>query len=76
MEKEKTPQSRKKFIMWGVGILSLFSIGKLAFTSKEKKRNTVKMLTQDGTLVEIDVAAIPPNKKKISEEEIQNWVKK
>jgi len=34
------------------------------------------MLTRDGKLVEIDASLLAVNKKKISDKELQNWVKK
>jgi hypothetical protein len=88
---EKTPQtnlpSRRKFV-WGVGILSTFAAiaaaTGLPFFGKrntvplkaEGKNRTVKMLTEDGRLVEIDEALITLGKKKISNTELQQWVKK
>jgi hypothetical protein len=88
---EKTTQtnlpSRRKFV-WGVGILSAFAaVGAatgLPFFGKknaislkaEGKNSTVKMLTEDGRLVEIDEVLITSGKKKISNTELQQWVKK
>jgi hypothetical protein len=74
--------SRRKLIA-GLGVLSLFPIAKLA-TSLEKKEviacapeiKTVKFLTQDGTLVEVDVTKINGGKEKISNQQLQNWVNK
>ncbi len=34
------------------------------------------MLTQDGKLVEVDARLLATNKKKISDKELQGWVKK
>jgi hypothetical protein len=34
------------------------------------------MLTQDGHLVEIDAALLASNTKKVSDKELQNWVKR
>jgi hypothetical protein len=36
----------------------------------------VKMLTQDGSLVEIDKKLLASSGKKISNEELQQWIKK
>jgi len=80
---EKTP-SRRKFV-WGLGIFSLFAAFMagtgLSFfankTSKAKSANkTVKMLTQDGRLVEIDESLINVKRKKASNTDLQNWIKK
>ena len=43
---------------------------------KQEKKNTVKFLTQEGRLVEIDVDKLPVAKRKVSKEELQNWIKK
>ncbi len=36
----------------------------------------MKVLSQDGQLVEVDVSRIKRLKEKISDEELQNWIKK
>ena len=36
----------------------------------------VKMLTQDGVLVEVDMSKVKGSKQKISNKELQSWVKK
>jgi hypothetical protein len=83
---ESSP-SRRKFV-WGLGILSLFaaigSAAKFPFSGIRKvsgpkpicKNTTVKMLTQDGRIVEIDATFIASNSKKITNTELQNWIKK
>lgn len=70
--------SRKKFLTWSIGISSLIALPAfLKFSAKKKnKASTVKMLTQDGKLVEIDVANIPSKKKKIRQSEIHTWINK
>ena len=75
MTTENKNQGRRKFIAWGVAsaaVLAAFKFIKPA----PKKMETVKMLTQDGKLVEIDIAALPSKKKRITDKELQNWVKK
>jgi hypothetical protein len=42
----------------------------------KSKPKTIKMLTQDGQLVEVDAKLLASNSKKISNKELQNWVKK
>jgi hypothetical protein len=37
---------------------------------------TVKFLTQDGTLVEVDASKIKTGKEKISNQQLQSWVNK
>lgn len=75
MATENKKQSRRKFIAWGVASAALFSAIKFLRPSPPKTE-TVKMLTQDGKLVEIDMAALPSKKKKITNNELQNWIKK
>jgi len=73
METENKYPSRKKFILTGVGAVALFGLLKLLFG---KKRNeTVKMLTQDGRLVEVNPDVIKKLGKKVSNEEIHHWIK-
>jgi hypothetical protein len=76
MEKDQKQLSRQKFISWTAGIGALLAIPAFLRSSKKKQETkTVKMLTQDGNLVMIDVADIPGRKKKISNNEIHSWVK-
>lgn len=79
------PPTRRKFV-WGIGVLSLFAAvaSGLPFFSKkdviackpESKKRMLTMLTQDGKLVEIDESLITASRKKISNKELQNWIKK
>ncbi len=67
--------TRRKLVSW-LGVLSLFTMAGAAFRPwKNKPSGTVKMLTQDGKLVEVDAAFLAAAKKKISDKELQNWVK-
>ena len=75
MTTENKNQNRRKFIAWGVASAALFSAIKFLRPSA-KQPQTVKMLTEDGKLVEIDIASLPPQKKKITNKELQNWIKK
>ena len=79
--------SRRKLIR-GLGILSMFAaiaaavrlpfIGKKEVISckPETNKTMLKMLTQDGRLVEIDASLLTASKKKINNNELQNWIKK
>jgi hypothetical protein len=70
----------------GIGILSLLSLFKSGLFPKKnpviscapppEKKETIKVLSQDGRLVEVDVSRIKLIKGKISDEELQNWIKK
>jgi hypothetical protein len=72
MEPENKHSSRKKFILTGVGTLAFFGSLKLLFGKKKNK--TVKMLSQDGKLVEVDPELIKKLGKKVSNEEIHHWI--
>ena len=75
MEQQQNPSTRKKFLLWSVGILSSLTALKYISPSKKKKKDAVKMLTQDGKLVEIDRDMIPASKRKITDPELKVWVK-
>jgi len=77
MQKENKSFSRKRFLAWGFGITSFLAIPAfLSIPKKKKEVKTVKMLTQDGKLVEIEIANVPAKKKKIKDSEIHTWVNK
>ncbi len=80
----KETNSRRKLIA-GIGALSLFPLAKLGFFNKKKDviscapesgTQKIKLLSQDGTLVEVDLSKIKSTKQKISNEQLQSWVKK
>ncbi len=67
--------SRRKVTVW-LGIISLFTVVGAVFNPwKVKKTKLVKMLTQDGKLVEVDEANLAGGRKKVTNKELQNWVK-
>ena len=77
MENKKKNLSRKKFLFWGIGTTSLFTIPSFLRSSKKHKQpETIKMLTQDGLLVEVDVSKLSAKKEKIKPEDIHTWVNK
>ena len=76
MEQTTKAPSRKKFLIWGTAILSSFTLFKFWNGSKKNNTETIKMLTQDGRLVEIDKKLVVSSGKKITADELQNWVKK
>jgi hypothetical protein len=71
---QKTP-TRKKFLLWTAVAVCSAVVFKFLPGANKKKSNTVKMLTQDGTLVEIDTKLLAASGKKISDKELQQWVK-
>ena len=66
--------SRNKFLYWAFGITVVISIP--AFFSRKNKTQKIKMLTEDGKLVEIDASAIPSKKKKLPDHDIHTWIKR
>ena len=76
MQETQPSTSRKKFLLWSATILSSATVFKFIRTPKKKKTDTVKMLTQDGKLVEIDRKLLVSPGKKITDKELQQWVKK
>jgi hypothetical protein len=69
--------SRKQFIKLGISAAALFTALKFWTPKKEAPSSaTVKMLTREGTLVEVPVSALPAKKKKITNKEMQNWINK
>ena len=66
--------SRKKFLILGLSAITFFSVFKFVRPSQKKKK--VKMLTQDGKLVEIDQDMISGSKRKITDPELKAWVRK
>jgi hypothetical protein len=77
------PKTRRRLLAW-IGLLSFFPFFKL-FSKKKPviscapppvKIETMKVLSQDGQLVEVDVSKITRLKGKISDGELQNWIKK
>lgn len=60
---------------WGLGISSFLTIPAfLRFTKMKEPAKSVKMLTQDGKLVEVDVSNIPEKKEKIKTKDIHTWI--
>ena len=75
MQESQKNQSRKKFLLWGATFLSSVTVLKFFTRIKKKKPETIKMLTQDGILVEIDQKLLTSGGKKITDKELQQWVK-
>jgi hypothetical protein len=75
--------ARRRFLAAG-SILSLFALLGLWRKARktpvidcgpEKSKETVRLLGQDGLLVEVDAARIRMLKKKITNDELQRWVR-
>jgi hypothetical protein len=66
-------KSRRRFVVISAGIAVVATLaGWLGF--RARKKETVKLLTRDGRLVEIDKSMLRSTGKKIKEEELHTWV--
>lgn len=75
MQQPTNHSSRKKFIWWGAAALTAIGTWKLFGGSKKKDPETIKMLTQDGKLVEIDKSLLASGTK-ATDKDLQQWIKK
>ncbi|HEY5826080.1 MAG TPA: hypothetical protein VIT44_17020 [Cyclobacteriaceae bacterium] len=71
-----TNLSRKKFLFSGLSLAAITAFFFKREIQPEEKKKTVKFLTQDGKLVEIEVDKLPASKKAATKEDVQNWIKK
>ncbi|HRH50670.1 MAG TPA: hypothetical protein PLP23_18085 [Panacibacter sp.] len=79
MKEENKISSRKKFVLGCAAMVASLTALKFWLPKEapaKKKKDTVKMLTQDGRLVEIDRAMLTAKSKKITDEDLKTWVKK
>lgn len=79
MEQQQETNYRKKFLLWGVTLLATLPLLKFFPRQKQKKQSendTVKMFSQEGTLVAIDKKLFVSTGKKISNEDLKKWIKK
>jgi hypothetical protein len=71
------PVSRKKFVAWTAAIFSgLAALQLFVHPSRSKKISTVKMLTQEGKLVEVEVSRLSSKRKKIKDEDVHSWIQR
>ncbi len=78
-------RTRRK-LLTSIGVLSLFSLLKATSLFSKKKQviscappkepQTMKVLSQDGKLLEVDISNIKTRKGKVSDQELRDWVKK
>ena len=74
----KKIQTRKKFIGLGISTAALFTAFRFFIPEKKNKPpQTVKMLTQDGVLVEVSADKVfKGTSRKINDEQLKKWVNK
>jgi hypothetical protein len=72
--------NNRRKLLASIGALGLFPLAKLGLFVKKKKETPViaeikmvKMLTQDGKLVEVDASKISGVKTKVSMQQIHEW---
>jgi serine protease inhibitor ecotin len=78
-------KTRRKLLA-GIGVFFVFPLWKatgLFFRKKQviacappEEKKTMKVLSQDGKLIEVDISKIKILKGKISDQELQDWIKK
>ena len=77
MDQPQKTSSRKKFLLWSATILSSLTVLNFVSGNKPPKKETIKMLTQDGILVEVEIDKLTSGKRnKISDEQLKNFVSK
>ena len=84
LQHESTRETRRKIVFGVVGFLALFPFLKFSLFKKDKKviscapdkPQTIKLLAQDGTLVEVEISKIGSSKGKIANQELMGWVKR
>jgi hypothetical protein len=66
-------QPRRKLLLWAISLIAAIPFLRLAIPGDKKK--TIRLLTQEGKLVEVEVGNLPSKRKKINNDELRNWVK-
>ena len=66
--------NRRKFLFAGLSLAAL--VATFRYTRKTNEKKTLKFLTQEGKLVELDANQLPASKQPASKQDLQNWVKK
>jgi hypothetical protein len=62
-------------LWWGAAAVAAVAGWRFFPGQKKSKKETVKMLTQDGRLVEIDKTLVSSGNKKITADELKQWIK-
>jgi hypothetical protein len=71
--KKETPITRRNFFGWGAAIAAAFTSIQLLLPRKKEKK-TVKMLTREGKLVEVDIKHLQSKVRLASKKEVQTWI--
>lgn len=70
--KDELNNDRRTWLKWLMG--SAVVVTTLGFFGKSKKPKMIKMLTQDGKLVEIPADKLAGKHRKVTRKELQTWV--
>ena len=73
--KNSISNSRRKLLYWAAAAFSGVFIWRFNKKVPEAETSPVKMLTEDGQLVEVDPRFLSAGRK-INKEEMQTWVKR
>ncbi|MEQ1553939.1 MAG: hypothetical protein ABL929_07170 [Ferruginibacter sp.] len=65
--------TRKKFLQKIAAALAFIGVIKYFIPTKNKRLTTIKLLSQDGKLVEVDIVNIKKEGNKISDLQIHDW---
>ena len=68
--------TRRKALYWVAGALSVLMFWKYVPKGQKKEEETVKMLTEDGKLVEVDLKYLKGERTKLKPDEFHSWVKR
>jgi hypothetical protein len=73
MQETKIRRSRKSFLLWATAVLG--SLTALRMFRPKPQQDKIVMLTEDGKLVEIDSNLLKSGARKVTNPELQAWVK-
>jgi len=81
---EKDGGAGRRKVLAGIGILVLIALRVKSLPAKKRivacappsEKKTIRVLSQDGRLMEIDAANGQRTSKKISDTELQEWVRR
>jgi len=76
MQPTTSKQPRKKFLVWLAAGLGSLTFLNMFLHRKKEKQEMITMLTEDGQLVSIDKNLLPSTEKKVTNTELQQWIKR
>jgi hypothetical protein len=74
--KTSISNSRRKLLYWAAGTFSGLLLWRFNKQVPKQESVPVKMLTEDGQLVQVDPRFLASGGRKIKKEEIQTWIKR